>query len=396
MSAAGRRGPQREWELARLCAGTDERRRQARGRIEELVASVSWQQLTGLLLASRLLPSLGPRLLEESGGHADGEFRETLARALAAARHQDALLALSAARVSASLSAAGLRVAPLKGPQLGEAIFGEPGRRLSGDVDLLVAPAELGSAVEVARGLGYAAPEDPVNGAGLPLLHFSMVHERGELPPLELHWRIHWYEAEFAATRLLPPAPDSPNWRPRPADELAALLLFYARDGFTGLRQATDLGAWWDRFGVEVAAGDLDQVAASHPALAPALATARAVAARQVGLPAPRQPLRSRRRLAAELGARDGGHPSREQLFAEIALIDGLLTPPGELGEYWRRQIAPPPEVIREHAAKAGDEVVHSRLGFALRTVARYAISLSGLMVGRLRRKPPAFRRVVT
>ncbi len=50
---------------------------------------------------------------------------------------------------------------------------------------------------------------------------------------MELHWRVHWYERSFAHERLLPPTPDDPpqNWRPAPADELAALLLFYAGMG---------------------------------------------------------------------------------------------------------------------------------------------------------------------
>jgi hypothetical protein len=92
-----------------------------------------------------------------------------------------------------------------------------------------------------------------VQDCGLPLLHFVLVHERGELPPVELHWRVHWYERSFARERLLPPAVDPPgDWRPAPADELAALLLFYARDGFIDLRLASDLGAWWDVHGAEL------------------------------------------------------------------------------------------------------------------------------------------------
>ena len=94
----------------------------------------------------------------------------------------------------------------MKGPLLAEAIYGDPGRRLSSDIDLLVAPEQLRSAVEVVRRLGYAAPTDYVQDSGLPLLHFGLVHERRELPPVELHWRVHWYERDFARERLLPPA----------------------------------------------------------------------------------------------------------------------------------------------------------------------------------------------
>ena len=77
------------------------------------------------------------------------------------------------------LADAGIRCTPLKGPLLGEAIYGDPGRRLSSDIDLLVAPEQLQAAVEVVRGLGYGAPTDHVGADGLPLLHFVLVHERG-------------------------------------------------------------------------------------------------------------------------------------------------------------------------------------------------------------------------
>jgi hypothetical protein len=37
--------------------------------------------------------------------------------------------------------------------------------------------------------------------------------------------------------------------RLEPVEQLAALLLFYARDGFLGLRFVADIAAWWDRHG---------------------------------------------------------------------------------------------------------------------------------------------------
>ena len=97
-----------------------------------------------------------------------------------------------------------------------------------------------------------------------------LVHERNELPPVELHWRVHWYERNFAHERLLPPTADeSPGvWRPAPTDELAALLLFYARDGFVDLRLATDLSAWWEVYGNDLPPGAVDELLRIYPALA--------------------------------------------------------------------------------------------------------------------------------
>ena len=372
-----------ERELARLSAGTRARREADAERLERLAATVDWPALTQLLLGGRVLTMLGPRILAIAGERASDEFQAELAAALERGRHQEVLLQLAGGLAMDSLAAAGIRSAALKGPLLGEAIYGEPGRRPSSDIDLLVAAEDLHRAVDVARGLGYEGPIDRPMADGLPLLHFSLAHKGGELPPLELHWRIHWYERRFARERLLLPGPESPNeWRPAPQDELAALLLYYARDGFTGLRQASDLGAWWDRFGPELRDDALDETAAAYPELAPALTAALARARSAVGLPGSlsRRELRSRQRIAVQLAAREPIFRSREQLFAEIGLIDGLLTPPGGTGAFIRRQVFPSREVIRERAEKDGDTPVASPLAYGLSALARFGLALGRLL----------------
>ena len=67
--------------------------------------------------------------------------------------------------------------------------------------------------------------------------------------------------------------------------ELAALLLFYARDGFLGLRLATDLSAWWDTFGREVPAGALEELIDAYPAFGRVLPVAGTGAERLGGAP---------------------------------------------------------------------------------------------------------------
>lgn len=372
-----------ERELARLSAATRARREAEGERLEWLAGAVDWSALTQLLLGSRTLTMLGPRILAIGGEQASDEFRAALSAALERGRHQEVLLQLAGGLAMNALAAAEIRAAALKGPLLGEAIYGEPGRRPSSDVDLLVPAEDLHRAVEVARELGYEGPIDRPMADGLPLLHFSLTHKGGELPPLELHWRIHWYERRFARERLLPPSPESANdWRPAPGDELAALLLYYARDGFTGLRQASDLGAWWDRLGLEVSDGTLEQTSAAYPALASALTAALTRAASAVGLPRSldRRALRSRQRLAVQLATREPIYRSKEQLFADIGLIDGLLTPPGGLTAFVRRQVVPPREVIRERAEKDGEAPVASPLAYALSVLARFSLALASLL----------------
>ena len=210
---------------------------------------------------------------------------------------------------------------------------------------------------------------------------------------MELHWRVHWYERSFAHERLLPPALDeSPgDWRPAPADELAALLLFYARDGFIDLRLATDLSAWWDVYGAELPPGALDELLRVYPALARVIPAAVEAAEKMVGLPAAQiigdmHKLGLRERMAVRL-ANPNPHSSRSQLYADMGLIDGLLTPKGGFGAFVRRQMLPP---VRSWISRRGTEQrrrARSPLGRGAGVLARY-----GLTMTRLLRAPETLR----
>jgi len=383
---------QAERQLILLSAGTAARRRAMSERAGWMMEDVDWSQLAVMLRLRKLLPILGPRILELAGGRASDNFAAAVEQALQAGRRQGAFLQLISLRLMAALADAGIRSTTLKGPLLGEAIYGDPGRRLSSDIDLLVSPEQLQTAVEVVHGLGYGAPTDYVHECGLPLLHFVLVHERGELPPVELHWRVHWYERSFARERLLPPAGDPPlDWRPAPADELAALLLFYARDGFVDLRLATDLSAWWDVYGAELPSGALDELLRTYPALARVVPVALTVAEKVVGLPAaqiigemPKLGLRDR--MATRL-ADPNPHASRSQLHADMGFIDGLLTPLSGFGGFIRRQVLPPRAVLDDYAQRAPEWRAKSRLDYGLRVLARY-----GLAMTRMVRAPETLR----
>ena len=280
----------------------------------------------------------------------------------------------------------------VEGTAAGRGDLRRSGQRLSSDIDLLVTPEQLRAAVEVVRGLGYGAPTDHVREDGLPQLHFTLVHERGELPPVELHWRVHWYERNFSRERLLPPAVDPlGQWRPPPAHELVALLLFYARDGFIDLRLASDLSAWWDVHGAELGPGALGELLHLHPALARVIPAAARVAEKTVGLPAARilgdaGGLDLRERIAVRL-ANPNPHSSRPQLYADMGLIDGLLMPPGDFKAFVRRNVLPPPEVLDQQARDAARRHARSPLGRGVGMLGRY-----GLTMTRLLRPPETLR----
>jgi hypothetical protein len=368
-----------------LSAGTAARRETMGAHADQLGMMVDWSRLANLLSGRRLLPMLGPRIVELAPQRASGEFKEAVAGAVDAGRRQGAFLQLIAARTMDALAEVGIRSTALKGPLLGEALYGDLGRRPSSDIDLLVAEEQLDEAVEVVRKLGYAAPTDHVGDRGLPLLHFALVHKRDELPPVELHWRIHWYESQFARDRLLgPTAGLAKGWRPEPEAELAALLLFYARDGFIGLRHATDIGAWWDSFGAKLQPGALDELIAAYPALESVLTAAVRVAARTVGLPArrlvkQRARLGPRARIAVRL-ADPYPHSSQAQIYADMGLIDGLLTPPGGLRAFLRRQVTPPREASAEHMPGMRGRWARSTLGHSVRVLSRYGLAMTRLL----------------
>ncbi|HSZ14195.1 MAG TPA: nucleotidyltransferase family protein [Solirubrobacteraceae bacterium] len=378
-----------EQQLILISAGTGARRLAMAELADRLAADVDWRSLAATLHSRRLLPTLGPRIVDLANGRADPAFSAEVDRSIAAGRRHGAFLQLVAVRAIAMLAEAGIRSSPLKGPLLGEVLYGDPGRRPSGDVDLLVPADQLHMAVDVIRGLGYGAPNDYVDDrSGLPLLHLMLVHERQQLPPIELHWRVHWYEERFARERLLPP-PDHAlgDWRPEPADELVALLLFYARDGFVDLRLASDLGAWWDAHGAAVPHDAIADLVFAYPQLARVVVVAATVAEKMVGLPA-RQiirdapTLRVRERMAARLA---NPHPrsSSAQLYADIGLIDGLLMPRGDFNAFVRRQVLPPPQVLDQHARHASRRRARSPLARGLGVLGRY-----GLTMARLARAP--------
>jgi hypothetical protein len=359
--------PKAEEQLILLSAGTAARRQAASGQIEELVAMVDWSLIANLLCGRRLLSLLGPRLVELAGDRVGDEF------------------ATITARVMTALADADIRCAALKGPALSQALYGDPGRRPSSDIDLLVDREQLYDAVGVVRELDYEAPIDYIADDGLPFLHFALIHERGQLPPVELHWRIHYYEQSFAGEQLLAPLGErTGSWRPAPVNEFIALLLFYARDGFIDLRLATDLGACWDTFGARLQPGALDESIRAYPALEHVLLVAAKVAEQTVGLPFDRLTeckarLSNRNRIAVRL-ASPHPHVSQSQLYADMSLIDGLLAPPGGFRAFVKRRVIPPREVLREQARKAQRRRATSRLGNGARVLVRYGLAMTRLL----------------
>lgn len=353
-----------EDELALLLIGTAERRRAVALRIGELSARVDEDRLLATLMRQRILLLAGARRLEAAPGTVPDSFRARLEAARAAARVRGMAFATLTARLTATLEAAGIPAVALKGASLSEEIYGDEAVRDYDDVDVLVPAGELDRAVAQAGTLGWAPP----SSGGRSPLHRRLIHAGGA-PPLELHWRIHWYETRFASELIDRSRVVDGRRRLDPCDQLAALLLFYARDGFAGLRLAADLAAWWDRHGSSATIGALVRRMPEHEPLAAAWRTSLAVAAAVTGIAATPPPARSRREALARRLVNWDLRGDPDQIIANVSFVDGVLAPAGGLRAFLRRRID---------------------VGGPIKAFARYALALWHLRGGRVWSPVPA------
>jgi len=364
--------------LVRLLARPTPERAEA---VRQLAPSVDMARLLDLLAAQKLVPSLGGQLLRDDlkSGLGD-EVVQTIQAARLRARQRGLLNHGLTKRLALALADLGIRAAPLKGAMLADAVYGDIGARQSSDIDLLVPVADLDRAVEVAERQGWREPES-LKALGLPRLHRELFHE--SLPPVELHWRIHWYEESFAPAALDRARPTADGLlRLEPADELVSLLLFLARDGFAGLRQTVDVAAWWAALGGEGTADGVRAIAAAHPELERALVAAARHVADVAALPhgalGGGKALSRRQRTALRL-ANPWLAGAREQIAADVSLVDGLLAPQDGTRAYVGRQLFPSRAIlVRRRPGLHEASPVRlgaARLGHATRVLGRYVLS---------------------
>ena len=285
----------------------------------------------------------------------------------------------------ASLEQHHIRAVPIKGAVLGRRLFGDPGLRESVDVDLLLAPEHLEQAAAVLRTrFGYGTPRGARYAGGRPNLHYRLLHAQG-LPTIELHWRLHWYEDRSGYAMVRRATADDGLGRLAPADELAALLLVYARDGFAGIRPLADLAAWWDRYGDQLPTGGLAAFSHEFPELAPALWVGAILADRLVGVPATELGVgsyatKSRVRRAMRLANWQLAGVD-EQILADVVLVDLLLTPRTKAWGFIRRQILLPLDVVADRLVDAPSPRRRLALAAALhvpRILGRLALAMIG------------------
>ena len=368
--------------LALLLAATDAVRAREADRIRRFAETAQARDVMGVFVAQRVTPVLTARLRALAPDAFDAATWRALDHHVEELRTRGMLQEMATGRIVASLAGDSIHAVPLKGAALSSRLHGHPGMRESDDIDVLVDVADLEPAAAAVAALGWTRRIEPVPGprAGLPQLHLGIEHESPTMPRLELHWRVDWREERFSR-EALQRARAAGRRELDPIDELAALLLFYARDGFAGLKLALDVSAWWDRFGAELDDGGVAPLCARHVRLAAALRAAALSSERIVGVPAARvlPGIRPRRRelMAVRLANWDlSGDP--QQVLANVRLVDGLLTFPRDLGRYAGRQLVPPPSVVRHYYGLPRGATVRtgvSRVAHLVKVLGRFLVA---------------------
>jgi Uncharacterised nucleotidyltransferase len=369
-------GTRAERRLVLLLCGTRERRLATRDDAARLVTSADSDRLRQMLGHLRLTGLVGRRLLELGVG-VDPRLEEEIERWTAQARDLGRTHELTTLAILDGLERAGIRALALKGSVLAREVYGDVGMRSSGDIDILVAPARLAGALEVVRGMGWTRQTVASRTAPLPVLHETLLHPT--LPRVELHWRVHWYETLFATDALArahQPGPHEPLVM-APADGLAALTLFYARDGFAGLRMPADTAAWWDARcdGVEIDRV-VEETALRYPQLAAPLRLGTELLGAMVGLPTHLQAASFRLRVAAEL-ATPFEEVTAAEARAKVGLVDLLLAPRRGTRASLRRERQKIPAGVERRLTRHDDLSAHrARWEHQLRMTRRWAMAI--------------------
>ena len=237
------RGDLSERRLIQLLCGTEARRQESLAEMSQLMDQVDTAHLLVLLKRVNLLVLLGRRLLSLGLGNVP-ELARQLDSFTGQAWRWGVGTELASLEVLDRLATAGIRALSLS--VLARELYGDVATRSSADIDVLVAPEDLHDAVTAVSELGWRWDPGVRRVRGLPALHETLAHPTR--PRVELHWRVHWYERRFAAEALerAEQMGSREPLRMQPLDGLIVLMLFYARDGFSGLRFPVDVAAWWD------------------------------------------------------------------------------------------------------------------------------------------------------
>jgi Uncharacterised nucleotidyltransferase len=220
-----------------------------------LTSPLDWDQVVALAERHEVVPLLSRHLHAVSAETVPDAVRATLAVRMRENLVRNLHLQQELLRVLTALNDAALPVMPLKGPWLGELLYGDVTLRTTGDLDLLVQPHDLDSAEQVLQDLGYTRgrPREHEEES----YHYTFVYDDRRTRPVfvELHWDIvRAHIARHDMENVWRAAARS-EWHGREIWTMAAPDLFLilcqnaAKDTFGFLKQLVDVALVIERYG---------------------------------------------------------------------------------------------------------------------------------------------------
>jgi hypothetical protein len=164
---------------------------------------VNWEQFLRLIVRHRLL--VEPETLDRAlGDRLPAGVREELRKQKRHACRESLGQAAELVRINEAFRRRRIDLLPIKGVLLSAQLYGDPGRRVSRDFDLLVRPEHLTMAEQVLQELGYqlTQPDCPLTPRRRRWLvgqmhHFGYTDSAQHL--VELHWRVLLWKPEEMA-----------------------------------------------------------------------------------------------------------------------------------------------------------------------------------------------------
>ena len=183
--------PSREAELLICCAtsaATPERTARARAIVK---GGVDWPLAIHMALVQAVMPLVYRYMTSALADVLPADAATILRRAFHGNSLRNLHLSRELVRLTALLERGGVEPLALKGPALAVTAYGAIAMRQFTDLDLLVRKSEVGRAVEILLGDGYA----PRVGSALADLDHPGTYEitlaqAGRLTEIDLHWRL--------------------------------------------------------------------------------------------------------------------------------------------------------------------------------------------------------------
>ena len=160
--------------------------------LEFLAAPLQWPLIVERAYSHQVYPLLYRNLLALGFSGVPESVQNELKSLFLANAFRNQLLADELARLLRLLGEAGIRVVPLKGVALAQALYGDTAARVCADIDILIPTANLAQAIALIAAAGYRTESSDPYFSKLVLRHgrhYDVVREnQGISFLLEVHW----------------------------------------------------------------------------------------------------------------------------------------------------------------------------------------------------------------